>query len=943
MRQNKMKTAVLGYAWVLALFAATATGLRAAPQEEPYLADADTMLLYHLDETGGSMASDSSGNDRHAKYGVGVTIGQPGMADFSAAANANGASNAVIHWADTGRGRSSFLYPAATWSFTFEAWVKLTNATFAAEAVVFAVQPSVGNKVDYRLTIEPRDDAFRPLGLVFRDSGADRASSGPLTWDTNMWYHVAVVVRQSGGRATYHIYRTPMHTTAAIAVASGIGDGITPAAGSDDRIISVGNYYAKDGSRCFRGLIDEVRYSSLARAAAEFKLTLGPSVIDRIRREALAPNNESDHALPVMGGWGAGVYAGVYHDDWYTPNWQIQTISQGHHLLPWFVIEGQMGEYAWVTNYYRAPLQQYAAWNLPVAFMTTQLESMFYNPAYDYCALPYAGNPNVWRAQDTYLSFAECRVLDATGANIALNKTASCSSFHSAGFEAGKGNDGADATSWHSVNPADKDAKPWWMVDLGSPCRIASIQIVTRQDYDQLDYRRNFTVQACNSNGFSSCTTLGSQGETPFPSRGVWTLAVSNSAAFRYVRVIRGAGGGATSQISPLGPTNQWVAAGYSVGASSLMRQLQKWYPNPPRVIFISNNEASKLAWTDAEQDRHYLDAHGTNRSNLYKLEVFAQGWIERYRAFQQGWRNGMTNANWKSNTIFSGYNAFGPYFFGRWGGWMTYSLYTTNRFDPNPAMWDGASVQCYLMPPPSGAVSDYQVWCPQVESMNSVFILNEAYRLNPNFWFESLYWRGCDTYPPKGGYGGNYGDILNSWPGGYTTDRYAGMVQFCMWLLRPRVARDYQEYASRAQEQPYFDAVMAAVDKIYTNSVLKSFWRSGQLVANTAHSHPYMECIPSECQSFNRMFMLDTPANPDGWWKQPVNLSAPLSVFALARVKGAAPRRQWLVYANAPCGARTNVPVTIPDCPVSVVLNPTVGGAFCLVDEQTRSVAPVR
>ena len=38
-----------------------------------------------------------------------------------------------------------------------------------------------------------------------------------------------------------------------------------------------------------------------------------------------------------------------------------------------------------------------------------------------------------------------------------------------------------------------------------------------------------------------------------------------------------------------------------------MMQQLQAWYPNVPLVIFLFNNEASKLQWTEAEQDQHYL------------------------------------------------------------------------------------------------------------------------------------------------------------------------------------------------------------------------------------------------------------------------------------------------------------------------------------------------
>lgn len=62
---------------------------------------------------------------------------------------------------------------------------------------------------------------------------------------------------------------------------------------------------------------------------------------------------------------------------------------------------------------------------------------------------------------------------------------------------------------------------------------------MARQNYDQDAARRNFEVQASNTSDFISKVTLGIQGSTAFAARGTLTLTVSDSSAYRYVRVIR--------------------------------------------------------------------------------------------------------------------------------------------------------------------------------------------------------------------------------------------------------------------------------------------------------------------------------------------------------------------------------------------------------------------
>ena len=183
-----------------------------------------------------------------------------------------------------------------------------------------------------------------------------------------------------------------------------------------------------------------------------------------------------------------------------------------------------------------------------------------------------------------------------------------------------------------------------------------------------------------------------------------------------------GVDGQIMKKVSPFGPVEYWRKVGKSWTDTPRMKELQRIYPDPPLVIFLSNNEHHKLRWTDVETSKRYLDLYGPGRDDAFKRKVVADGWIERYRALQEGMREGLVSPAWREKAIFAGYNAFGLEHMGRWGGWENYALNTSERADPNPLMWDGGSPSYYTHNwNPS---TDYKTWSPQIEFMNDVFLL---------------------------------------------------------------------------------------------------------------------------------------------------------------------------------------------------------------------------
>ena len=150
----------------------------------------------------------------------------------------------------------------------------------------------------------------------------------------------------------------------------------------------------------------------------------------------------------------------------------------------------------------------------------------------------------------------------------------------------------------------------------------------------------------------------------------------------------------------------------------------------------------------------------------------------------------------------------------------MEYSLYTSGRIDPKPLAWDGGSPSYYVFN--WNESTDYTVFGPQVESMNWIFMLREALRLNPRFWFEISTWDGHEPEMEN-----DKRKLYAKRGQRFTPERYGGMVQFGMWLLRPRAVREFRGWRDTlAQAEAFFLPIVEAVDRVHKGSILEQFWR---------------------------------------------------------------------------------------------------------------------
>lgn len=399
----------------------------------------------------------------------------------------------------------------------------------------------------------------------------------------------------------------------------------------------------------------------------------------------------------------------------------------------------------------------------------------------------------------------------------------------------------------------------------------------------------------------------------------------------------------------PLGPIGCWTAGGAYLVDHAAFHQMQQWYPNPPRVLFLANNEGMYLKGWEAEaRSKRFLDKYGAGHSQDFMNHVVGHGYAERFGAMIQGMRQGLQSQSWKDNSLYVGYGNFGPSYYARWDGWKYYSSaaspgggVTENDVNGVPVHFDAEMTQAHLgwsggspsyYTAPTDDSSDYKAWSIQVEAMNWVFMQQQIAQTHPNYWFEMSVWDGNFTDGAKKK--DQYLALGQEW----SPQRYKGTVQFGMWLLTPRAVREFRMTSEQAADFPgYFDAIMDSVDRIYADPLLERFWRKGELVPNPTQEHPYQYGEMAEFTDVDRWFLLDADTNPNPirWSPDPEDpvhrageLNDEIPVFALARVLGEPGAREWLLYAHSPLMNRQDVTIMIPGYG-NVVVDVPVEGAF--------------
>ncbi len=376
------------------------------------------------------------------------------------------------------------------------------------------------------------------------------------------------------------------------------------------------------------------------------------------------------------------------------------------------------------------------------------------------------------------------------------------------------------------------------------------------------------------------------------------------------------------AKTDPEGPIERWQEIGTEWGTLPILTEMQETYPNPPLVIWLNNFEHPRLRWEDAETSWRFVQNHGLGRTEDETRAIIGQGWIDRDGALWSALSSQLT-APWQDASIPVCYSAFGVRKYGQWNGWNRKSLHVPGRFSPWPLVVNGSPSYYVLENPEVHAQTDYRADGPQMSAMNWNFMLNEAYRDNPAFFWEvSLSDGGIERQ-----------DWYRLQGQTYDKARYKGYVRFGLWLTRPRILREFRLTShDRNLYLEYWDAVMESVREVHEDPSLTRFWRKGRLVVNPAYPHHFNKRLyPGYTDAeVDRNFLLDASANPPRPW---VNTDT-IEVWSLALVLGEAPNREWLLFTYAPLQAHAGVVVTLPGYGDITVDVPRGNGVFVQLAE---------
>jgi len=258
----------------------------------PYASDANTLLLFHLDEASSASSSNTVNvstafgvtnnaytlNVNASAAGVAVTtvLGSSGFSGFGNAANLN-LANYVIGW----DANNSGVYQGdnAVDRITMSQ-LNMGNGGQTPWTIEAMIYPSVINQ-NQEIICTDSSAAARAFQFKITSAGqllldfiggtptpVDATAAIPTTGShafvANNWYHVAAVY--NGTSITLYWTRVlpgVPSANALVTTASAVGTGFGAVTGS----FNIGNENRAAGSEYFRGLIDEVRISNIARAA----------------------------------------------------------------------------------------------------------------------------------------------------------------------------------------------------------------------------------------------------------------------------------------------------------------------------------------------------------------------------------------------------------------------------------------------------------------------------------------------------------------------------------------------------------------------------------------------------------------------------------------------------------------------------------------------------
>lgn len=242
----------------------------------PYQPTVQTAALYHLDETSGVLAADSSVNGIDLTASASPFGGVEGVAGIAAAAGPfSGSSSQLVRTLD-----ASEAAAFDTDNFTIEAWAKNPNAdnTYDHDGVL-------GYRVGssrFQFGVMGTDQKLH-LGINREDTtGYFSIDSGNLDWEDDTWYHIAVTYDSNTAAAndsivTFYWTSLDQIPTAPVVVATLYNQpDINPLTAGG--LLTLGGYELSN-PRSFGGYLDEIRYTNAVLTRFGFPVPEPASVL----------------------------------------------------------------------------------------------------------------------------------------------------------------------------------------------------------------------------------------------------------------------------------------------------------------------------------------------------------------------------------------------------------------------------------------------------------------------------------------------------------------------------------------------------------------------------------------------------------------------------------------------------------------------------------------
>jgi alpha-L-rhamnosidase len=300
--------------WCILFLALTCwiTKVHAGPT--PYTWDANTLFLFHFDEPAGASVATNVGSLEGNAYSVNMTIasstppvvtavlGVAGFSGFGNAANLNTAGYMLGYDADDSGAYNGETVEAFSMSqlnmgnggptpWTLEAMI-FPSATNANQEIISTDSSAANRGFQFRLNTAGQLE----LNLIAAGINPKTAipSTGPDAFLPNNWYHVAATY--DGAKIILYWTRVTSSFSGANAISTNAA--VVPTSfGAVQGPLVVGNENRAASGENFRGLIDEVRISNIARAATDM---LQPTATPGIYSLSKTPTNDTVYAGTVV-------------------------------------------------------------------------------------------------------------------------------------------------------------------------------------------------------------------------------------------------------------------------------------------------------------------------------------------------------------------------------------------------------------------------------------------------------------------------------------------------------------------------------------------------------------------------------------------------------------------------------------------------------------------